>query len=110
MRKILADYVWIGGNMELRSKVMVFIKKSEVEVKLKDLPEWNYDGSSTAQASGSDSEVIIKPHSVYKCPFRKGENVIVFCDTYLPNGQPHSTNHRYGAKLIFDKKLELEPW
>jgi len=107
MSKILADYVWIGGNMELRSKVMVLEGN---DAKLADFPEWNYDGSSTAQASGSDSEVIIKPHSVYKCPFRKGNNVIVFCDTYLPNGQPHPTNHRLGAKQIFDKNLGLEPW
>ena len=110
MSKILADYVWIGGNMELRSKVMVLILKDSQEAVLSDFPEWNYDGSSTGQASGSDSEVIIKPHSVYKCPFRKGANVIVFCDTYLPNGQPHPTNQRYWAKKIFDQKLELEPW
>jgi len=110
MRKILADYVWIGGNMELRSKVMVLVLKHSKETKLEDFPEWNYDGSSTSQASGSDSEVIIKPHSIYKCPFRKGDNVIVFCDTYLPNGQPHSTNHRFGAKQIFDKKIELYPY
>jgi glutamine synthetase len=110
MNKIIADYVWIGGNMELRSKVMVLTLNHSNEAILDDFPEWNYDGSSTSQASGSDSEVIIKPNSVYKCPFRKGSNVIVFCDTYLPNGQPHSTNNRYWAKQIFDKKLELEPW
>jgi len=110
MSKILADYVWIGGNMELRSKVMVLTLKNSKEAVIDNFPEWNYDGSSTAQASGSDSEVIINPHSVYKCPFRKGDNVIVFCDTYLPNGQPHPTNHRFGAKQIFDKNLGLEPW
>jgi len=101
---ILADYVWIGGNMELRSKLMVIRGDS------KDFPDWNYDGSSTGQASGSDSEVIIKPNSVYKCPFRKGENVIVFCDTYLPDGKPHYTNNRFFAKKIFDQKINLEPW
>jgi glutamine synthetase len=110
MNKILADYVWIGGNMELRSKVMVLELNNPNEPNLSNFPDWNYDGSSTSQASGSDSEVIIKPNSIYKCPFRKGNNMIVFCDTYLPNSQPHPTNHRYGAKQIFDKKLELEPW
>jgi glutamine synthetase len=25
----------------------------------KDLPKWNYDGSSTGQAPGQDSEVIL---------------------------------------------------
>jgi glutamine synthetase len=110
MSKILADYVWIGGNMELRSKVMVIILKNSRGAKLSDFPEWNFDGSSTKQASGTDSEVIIKPNSIYKCPFRKGDNVIVFCDTYLPNGQPHPTNNRYLAKQIFDKKIELYPF
>ena len=110
MSKILADYVWIGGNMELRSKVMVLTLKDSNKIKHEDFPDWNYDGSSTDQASGSDSEIIIKPHSIYKCPFRKGDNMIVFCDTYLPNGKPHPTNHRYDAKIIFDKQPKLEPW
>ena len=106
--KIIADYVWIGGNQELRSKVRVLDKPDALS--LDSFPNWNYDGSSTGQAIGSDSEVIIKPNSFYKCPFRRGENVIVFCDTYLPNGEPHETNKRSWAKSVFDKKLELEPW
>ena len=35
---------------------------------------------------------------------------MVLCDTYLPNGEPHATNHRAGAVEIFDKKIEEEPW
>lgn len=106
--KIIADYVWIGGNQELRSKVRVLNKPDTLT--LDSFPDWNYDGSSTGQAIGSDSEVIIKPNSFYKCPFRRGENVIVFCDTYLPNGEPHITNKRSWAKSVFDKDLELKPW
>ena len=71
-------------------------------------PEWNYDGSSTGQAIGSDSEVIIRPVAVFKCPFRKGNNMIVLCDTYLPNGNPHNTNHRKNAYDIFDKNIVTE--
>lgn len=106
--KYLADYVWIGGNQELRSKVRVMEGESTLDEC--NYSDWNYDGSSTGQAIGSDSEVIIKPRKVYKCPFRKGDNVIVLCDTYLPDGTPHKTNRRVNAKEIFDKGLEMHPW
>ena len=36
-----------------------------------DIPIWNYDGSSTEQASGHDSEVYIKPVYMVRDPFRR---------------------------------------
>jgi len=108
----LAEYIWIGGNNELRSKCRVMNECDSVYDKdsVYFYQDWNYDGSSTGQAIGSDSEVIMKARAVFKCPFRRGENRMVLCDTYLPNGQPHITNHRAGAVEIFDKKIEEEPW
>ena len=104
----LAEYIWIGGNNELRSKCRVMNECDKDSIY--SYPDWNYDGSSTGQAVGSDSEVIMKPRAVFNCPFRSGDNRMVLCDTYLPNGQPHITNHRAGAVEIFDKKIEEEPW
>ena len=49
-----------------------------------DLPKWNYDGSSTGQAPGDDSEVYLQPCAMYKDPFRGGDNILVMCDTYEP--------------------------
>jgi glutamine synthetase len=108
----LAEYIWIGGNNELRSKCRVMNECDSVYDKdsVYFYPDWNYDGSSTGQAIGSDSEVIMKPRAVFKCPFRGGDNRMVLCDTYLPNGEPHITNHRAGAVDIFDKKPDEEPW
>ena len=63
-----AEYIWVGGNNELRSKTKILDKFVE---KIDDLPIWNYDGSSTEQADGSDSEVYIKPVSIYPDPFRR---------------------------------------
>ncbi|PPD79390.1 hypothetical protein GOBAR_DD23688 [Gossypium barbadense] len=40
------------------------------------LPKWNYDGSSTGQASGEDSEVILYPQAIFKDPFRRGNNIL----------------------------------
>lgn len=49
-----------------------------------DYPVWNFDGSSTGQAPGHDSEVYMVARSVFKDPFRGGDNVMVMCDTYEP--------------------------
>ena len=57
----IAEYVWIGGNLELRSKARTLYLS---EISVETLPEWKFDGSSTKQASGEDSEVILKPVSI----------------------------------------------
>ena len=66
--KIQAEYVWIGGSgQDLRSKCMTLDKKPE---SVADLRDWNFDGSSTGQAPGDDSEVILQPKAIYRDPFR----------------------------------------
>lgn len=40
-------------------------------------PIWNFDGSSTGQAPGDDSEVLLKPRAIYPDPFRGGKNIMV---------------------------------
>ncbi|KAL3574954.1 hypothetical protein D5086_023055 [Populus alba] len=55
--KIIAEYIWIGGSgMDLRSKARTL---NGVVSDPHKLPKWNYDGSSTGQAPGEDSEVIL---------------------------------------------------
>jgi glutamine synthetase len=61
--KYCAEYVWIGGSgQDLRSKSRTLTKKV---TKASELPEWNYDGSSTGQAPGHDSEVYLLPRCVH---------------------------------------------
>jgi len=105
--KVLVEYVWIGGNNELRSKTKVMDKEVH---SVNDLSEWNYDGSSTAQAAGGDSEVIIQPRALFNDPFRGGNNKMVMCDTYRPDGTPLENNHRVLANELFNKALDEEPW
>ena len=100
------EYVWIGGNNELRSKIKV-LEDDETRT----IPDWNYDGSSTNQASGEDSEVIIKPRCIFKDPFQKYPGgQLVLCDTYTPDDLPLSNNMRFLANDIFNKKLDEKPW
>jgi hypothetical protein len=56
--------VWIGGTgADLRSKARTLAK---VPSKPEDLPHWNYDGSSTGQAPGTDSEVYLVPRAIFR--------------------------------------------
>ena len=113
--KIIAEYIWLGGNNELRSKVRVLNVTNKLwlnngDFNLDFLPKWNYDGSSTGQALGNDSEVIIIPRRVFPCPFREKPNVLVMCDTYKPNGTPLENNHRNNAVEIFNTNQYEKPW
>ena len=105
--KVLVEYIWIGGNNELRGKTKVMDKEV---TSVDDLSEWNYDGSSTSQAAGEDSEVIIKPRALFNDPFRRGGNKMVMCDTYRPDGTPLENNHRVWANNIFNQALDEKPW
>jgi len=107
MIAVKLEYIWFGASGELRSKVRVeWVEDYNSPVyngELNVLPIWNYDGSSTNQAVGSDSEVLIKPVRVYPSPF-SGNNIkcyLVLCETFLPNMNPHPTNTRHGANNIF---------
>jgi len=108
--KIIAEYIWIGGSgMDLRSKARTL---SGPVTDPSKLPKWNYDGSSTGQAPGEDSEVILYPQAIFKDPFRRGNNILVMCDCYTPAGEPIPTNKRYNAAKIFSSPevAAEEPW
>merc|ERR1719502_1059799 len=96
---VQAEYLWIDAVGNVRSKCKTVAANKAA---LEDLPSWNYDGSSTDQAPGEDSEVIIKPRAVFKDPFRPvGDNILVLTDTYTPGGTPLPTNTRAPAVDVF---------
>jgi glutamine synthetase len=112
--KVVAEYVWIDGSgITLRSKCKTLDKKV---TSLADLPEWNYDGSSTYQATTENSEVILKPVAYFRDPFRQGDNVIVLAEGFVwADGKfekliPNNTNFRHYAKQIWDAVEHEETW
>ena len=111
MRTII-DYIWVGGNGQLRSKVRIVDSKycDYEAIGLDEVPDWNYDGSSTNQATGANSEIIIKPRAIFKDPWTQSGSYMVICDTYTPDGEPVFNNTRYNANNIFNQNLDEEPW
>ena len=112
---IQAEYIWIGGNNELRCKTKTLTKSPSSP---EDLPVWNFDGSSTEQAPGTDSEVLLVPCAIYRDPFRpNGPNILVLCDCYKPDpdapkgvGEAIPSNTRLPCKAIMDKVKGKEAW
>jgi len=110
--KILAEYVWVDAEGNTRSKTRTLPEKKCESVET--LPKWNFDGSSTDQAPGDDSEVILNPCRIFNDPFRVRpdgkNNILVMCDTYTPAGEPLPTNTRAKAMEAFAENEDQEIW
>jgi glutamine synthetase len=77
---------------------------------VKELPEWNFDGSSTGQAPGDNSDVYLRPVSYFPDPIRLGDNIMVMCETWMSDGKPNEYNYRHAADLVMDAAKEHEIW
>lgn len=106
---VQATYLWIDGTGEnVRCKDRVLDNKIE---RPEDCPSWQYDGSSTYQAQGGNSDIALIPRALYRDPFKAGEqDVIVLCDTYKPDGSPCDTNYRAAMQAAYDSTQKEEPW
>ena len=100
-----AEYIWLGGNNEFRSKTRTITLPEENWENPTLYEKWNYDGSSTYQADGNDSEIILKPCAIYS-----SRQIFVLCETYRPDGTPMPNNHRVYANEVFNRNLDAEPW
>lgn len=106
---VQATYLWIDGtgqNLRLKDRVLKRVPKRP-----EDLPHWQYDGSSTYQALGENSDVKLVPRALYRDPFKPGKNdVIVMCDTYTPDDKPTATNHRAACQEAVNKTSNEDVW
>ena len=107
-----AEYLWIDGarpTQQVRSKARVV--SVPANPKPADFPTWSFDGSSTGQATGSDSDCILEPVSVYADPLRAGNNFIVLCEVRNADGSAHHSNQRSKLRESIDNaSSELDPW
>eukprot|EP00897_Mesotaenium_endlicherianum_P000863 jgi/Mesen1/10778/ME000091S10303 len=112
-----AEYIWADGLEgrkgirfnEMRSKTKVI--PDPIAAGSIDFPEWSFDGSSTGQAEGNDSDCILRP--VYSCPdpIRGGQDVLVLCEVLNPDFTPHATNtRRKVADLLTQEILDQDTW
>ncbi|XP_029649209.2 glutamine synthetase isoform X1 [Octopus sinensis] len=105
---VMCEYIWIDGTGEgLRSKCRTL---EGVPAQPSDCPIWNFDGSSTGQAEGSNSDMYLYPVAIFKDPFRRGDNRLVLCDVYKYNKKPAETNKRCTCVSAMESVKEQHPW
>lgn len=111
----LAEYIWMDGNdpvQTLRSKTRVV---STDALHPEQYPVWSFDGSSTQQSPGSNSDLLLKPVCVVKDPIRVGRinnNRLVMCEVLKEDGKtPHETNTRARLRSVLDEGAsKTKPW
>ncbi len=103
----IVEYVWVDAHNNCRSKTKTCTRRP---VTADDLPVWNFDGSSTEQASGEDSEVLLIPRAIFKCPFRGGSNIMCLAECLKPDMTPCVGNYRYKCAQVMEKYEKHEAW
>jgi glutamine synthetase len=99
--------MWIDGTeptAEIRSKTRIIADGETPGI-------WGFDGSSTNQATGDNSDVVLEP--VFQCPdpIRGINDILVLCETKLTGDlSPHPSNTRAAAVAAMEKYGDQEPW
>ena len=101
-----AEYIWIDGSeptSKLRSKTKIVPEGQEP-------PIWGFDGSSTNQAPGSNSDCVLKPVFVCPDPIRGGKNKLVLNEVLLTDMTPHPSNTRAACAATARKYASYDTW
>lgn len=91
--KAKLEYIWLDGyspTQSLRSKTRII---EDFDGQLESCPVWSFDGSSTAQAEGADSDLLLRPVAIFNDPARK-DAFLIMTEVLNPDGEPHDSNGR----------------
>ena len=92
-QKSKLEYIWLDGfkpTQSLRSKTRI---ERDFSGKIEDCPMWSFDGSSTQQAEGNDSDCLLKPVAIFPDPDRSN-GYLVMTEVLNADGTPHESNGR----------------
>lgn len=98
-----ADYIWLDGSyptQRVRSKTRTVSVPDRVLAR--NFPDWSFDGSSTEQAVGEDSDCLLKPVRAVVDPILGEGNFLVLCEVMNPDGGPHATNQRARLRRVLE--------
>ena len=110
------EYLWLDGykTPNIRSKTKYISVDPTVvgdAVTVDHIPEWGFDGSSTNQAIGSNSDCILKPVAIFNNTadvIASYNSYIVLCEVMNTDGTPHESNTRAKLRDLVDKYGDQE--
>jgi glutamine synthetase len=95
-------YIWLDGKkptQRCRCKTRILYLESQ-EPKLEDFPQWGFDGSSTYQAEGQNSDLLLEPVRAIRDPLsREGHHYLLLCEVLDADGKPHTSNTRAALRV-----------
>lgn len=100
-----AEYIWIDGldpTKHVRSKTKIVEDGQEP-------PVWAFDGSSTNQAPGEESDCVLNPVFTRPDPLRDDDDVLVLCEVLTTEFEPHPTNTRAPCVETYERYEDQEP-
>jgi len=101
-----AEYIWIDGQKptaKMRSKTKV-VPDGEAP------PIWGFDGSSTEQAPGANSDCVLNPVLVTPDPTRDEGDKLVMCEVLNVDMTPHESNTRAACAETAERFASHESW
>lgn len=108
---LFAEYIWTDGTKPtvfMRSKTRILPEMGYFSATPQEYPDWGYDGSSTKQAKGKNSDLVLRPVRVVRDPVRGTgtySSALVLCEVFLSDGvTPHPTNTRAQLREILKTK------
>jgi len=105
---VMAEYVWLDADQVPRSKTMTMTSRPN---SVKELRIWNYDGSSTKQAEGHNSEIFLHPCRIFDDPFRGAPHILVVAEARNAwDGKPSIGNTRAQCAEVMEKYKHHDPW
>ena len=106
-----AEYIWLDGStptQAIRSKTRMLAHQDNRD--LASFPDWSFDGSSTWQALGRNSDCILIPACIAYDPIRGAGNYIVLCEVFNTDDSPHPTNKRAELREVMSKVYDQTPY
>jgi len=127
MKVAKAEYIWIDGSsptQKLRSKTRIIpvvpdhmtglLKLEARYTDVNQFPEWGFDGSSTGQSEGDNSDLILKPVRFVKDPLSSNDgDYLVLCEVLNTDKDrsPHVSNTRAELRAVLDAGAdESDAW
>lgn len=108
MSKIPLSYIWVDAGGVLRYKK--YYQHVDSDGKL-SCPPKSFDGSSTGQATTSNSDVYLMPVALYPDPWYPPttQAKLVLCEVFESLTKPHETNTRAKAREAWEEVKGLDP-
>lgn len=116
MKKV-AHYIWLDGystpNLRMKKRVIEYdpyASDKDLNTIFKELT-WSFDGSSTQQAEGTNSDCILQPVRIL-LP-KSDKDAYILCEVMIYENDklvPHSSNTRAKLREITKNHLNKEFW